>query len=46
MIDDNEALRDKFDWNSDIFNVVPGGYYLLFGPRKSPFLKLLDLLAA
>lgn len=46
MIDDNEPLRDKFDCNSDVFNVVPGGYYLLFGPIKSHFLKLLDLLAA
>lgn len=31
MIEDNEAIRDKFVCNSNIFNLIPGGYYLLSG---------------
>lgn len=31
MIEDNEALRDKFHCNSDIFNLIPVRYSLLSG---------------
>lgn len=37
MLEDNEALRDKFDYNSDIFNLIPGRSYLLSGQHSLLF---------